>query len=79
MKNIIEKIYCQKANYFSKIENKNTRHSWELETDFGQSLWIDIGEEGVESLVDNENDKTAREPKSKVKLVFRCFVSDFML
>ena len=59
------------------MENENTRHSWEWETDFEQSLWIDIGEE--QSLIDNENDETAREPKSKIKLVFRCFVSDFML
>ena len=50
-------MYCQKANYFSKMKNENTRHSWEWETDFEQSLWVDIGEEeGVESLVDNEND-----------------------
>ena len=77
-----EKIHiCQKVNYFSKLENKNTiRNSWEWETDFEQSLWVDIGEEeGVESLVDNENDETVDEPKSKIKLVFRCFVSDFML
>ena len=80
-KKIIEKIYCQKANYFSKMKNENTRHSWEWETDFEQSLWVDIGEEeGVESLaVDNENDETACEPKSKIKLVFRRLVSDFML
>ena len=62
------------------MENENTRHSWEWETDFEQSLWVDIGEEeGLESLDDNENDETAREPKSKIKLVFRWFVSDFML
>ena len=41
---------------------------------------VDIGEEeGVESLIDNENDETAREPKSKIKLGLRCFVSDFMI
>ena len=62
------------------MENENTKHSWEWETDFEQSLWVDIGEEeGVESSVDNENDETAREPKSKIKLVFPSFVSDFML
>ena len=73
-KKIIEKMYCQKANYFSKMENENTRHSWEWETDFEQSLWVDIGEEeGVESLVDNENNETAREPKSKIKLYFSLF------
>ena len=77
---IIDKIYCQKANYFSKMENENTRQNWEWETDFEQSLWVDIGEEErAESLVDNKNDETAREPKSKIKLVYRCFVSDFML
>ena len=52
------------------MENENTRHNWEWETDFEQSSWVDIGEEeGLESLVDNENDETAREPKSKIKLV----------
>ena len=41
---------------------------------------VDIGEEeGVESLIDNENDETAPEPKSKIKLGLRCFVSDFMI
>ena len=31
------------------MENENTRHSWEWETAFKQSLWVDIGEEeGVE-------------------------------
>ena len=50
------------------MENENIRHSWEWGTDFEQSLWVDIGEEeGVESLVDNENDETACEPKSKLK------------
>ena len=34
------------------------RQSWEWETDFEQSFWLNIGEEeGLESLVD------AREPK----------------
>ena len=56
------------------MEYLNTRHSWEWETDFEQSLWVDIGEEeGVESLVDNENNETAREPKSKIKLYFSLF------
>ena len=42
--------------------------------------FYDGEEEGVESLaVDNENDETACEPKSKIKLVFRRLVSDFML
>ena len=31
------------------------------------------------SLIDNENDETAPEPKSKIKLGLRCFVSDFMI
>ena len=45
------------------MENENTRHNWEWETDFEQSSWVDIGEEeGLESLVDNENDETVREP-----------------
>ena len=76
----LRNFFEKKANYFSKMKNENTRHSWEWETDFEQSLWANIGEEeSVGSLVDNENDETAREPKSKIKLVFRCFVSDFML
>ena len=41
---IIEKIYCQKANYFSKMENEDIRESWEWETDFEQSFCLDIGE-----------------------------------
>ena len=45
------------------MENKNIRQSWEWETDFDQSFWLDIGEEeGLQSLVDNKNDETAREP-----------------
>ena len=46
------------------MENKNIRQSWERETDFEQSLWLDIGEkEGLQSF-DNKNDElTAREPK----------------
>ena len=39
------------------MDNENTRHSTEWETDFEQSLWSTEGE-GVESLVDNENDET---------------------
>ena len=46
------------------MENENIRQSWEWETDFEQSFWLDIGEEeGLELLVDNKNDKTARESK----------------
>ena len=45
------------------MENKNIRQSWEWETYFEQSFWLDIGEKGLQSLVDNKNDKTAREPK----------------
>ena len=55
------------------MENENKRHRHTR-----QSLWVDIGEEeGVELLADtDENDETAREQKSEIKLVFRCFVSD---
>ena len=46
------------------MENKNIRQSWEWETDFEQSFWLDIGEkEGLQSLVNNKNDETAREQK----------------
>ena len=46
------------------MENENIRQRWEWETDFEQSFWLDIGEEvGLQSLVDNKNDETAREPK----------------
>ena len=27
------------------MENENIRQSWEWETDFEQSFWLDIGEE----------------------------------
>ena len=46
------------------MENENIRQSWEWETDFQQSFWLDIGaEEGLQLLVDNKNDETVREPK----------------
>ena len=50
--NILNKTNsCQKANYFSKMENENVRQSWEWETDFKHSFWLDIGEkDGVQSL-----------------------------
>ena len=53
------------------MENENTRHRHTR-----QSLWVDIGEEeGVELLADtDENDETAREQKSEIKLVFRCLM-----
>ena len=45
------------------MENENIWRCLEWETDFEQSFWLDIGEEeGLESLVDNENDETVREP-----------------
>ena len=60
---ILEKIYCQKTNYISKMENENIRQSWEWETDFEQSFLLDIGEEeGLTKLLVNRNE-TAREPK----------------
>ena len=38
-------------------------------------MWVDIGEEeGVQSLVDNGNDETTREPKWKIQLLSRLLV-----
>ena len=45
------------------MENENIRQSWEWETDFEQSFWLDIGAEGLQLLVDSKNDETAREQK----------------
>ena len=46
------------------MENENVRQSWEWETDFEHSFWLDIGEkEGVQSLEENKNEETARVPK----------------
>ena len=60
------------------MEYLNTRHSWEWETDFEQSLWVDIGEEeGVESLVDNENDGDRSWTEKQNKACFSLFCDWF--
>ena len=44
-KKLLRKFIVEKRITSPKMENENTRQSWEWEIDFEQSLWIDIGEE----------------------------------
>lgn len=45
------------------MENDNTRQDYEWETDFEPSFRLNFGEEEYVSLVDNEKNETARQPK----------------